>query len=764
MIKFVTYFLVLITISTSCSVRRFIPKGERIYRDASVKVKKENGVTATTRSLKTQLEAVVRPRHNKFFLGHPYKVWWWYVIGTPKREKSLKAWFRNKLGEAPIFSSRVNAPATAENMQAFLENIGYFHSTVTGDTVNKSYFTTAVYNADVFPQYKIKSITWVNDSSTLIKSLSSRQQGTLLKVGAPYRLVDIDAERDRLDVVLKNRGYYYFNPDYIMAYADSTIGNHEVNLFLNIKRTTPENAKHAYKINQIMLFPNYTLLKPPPDTSKIATRYVDGLLIRDTVHKFKDELFKRTVTYRPGSLYSSRRQNTTLNRFINLGAFKFVKNRFEPVKDTSNPYNLNVYYYLTPAKKKSVQAEVDGFTKENRYFGTQLSLNWKNRNTSRQAELLIVKGYVGTEMSPNDTISRNNNFRLGAEASINLPRFYTPLPFLHFKDTNLFVPRTRILLGYEYFIKQSFYTKNIFRLQYDFTWKQKRNKEHNFAPIALTYLQASNVSDSFYKQALIDPTILLNVYSEAIIGSYYNYTFTTPGVFAKNQYYYSLGIDLAGNILGAVTGAKHTREKSVFGVPFAQYVKLDLDARYRKVLKKKSEWANRIMIGIGYPYNNSAVLPFSKQYAIGGSNSLRGFPVRTIGPGIYLPTNEDKKFFQIIGGDYKFLANSEYRFLLSGRMNGAFFADMGNIWTKDTITFGKAGQLTKNWYKELAVDAGFGIRYDITLLIIRVDLGIPLRKPYLPDGQRWVFDKINFSSGQWRRDNLILNIAIGYPF
>ncbi|MES2431865.1 MAG: BamA/TamA family outer membrane protein [Bacteroidota bacterium] len=762
MIRIITYCLIIMILANSCSVKKYIPDGERIYRGSSIKVKKEPGVTASTRSLRNQLKASTRPRANKFLLGHPYKVWWWYVLGEPKRPKSLKAFLRNKLGEPPVFSSRVNAPVTAENMEAFLENVGYFHSTVTGDTVNRSYFTTAVYDADIFPQYKIKSVTWVSDSSELLKALTRRQRNTILKPGMPYRLVDIEAERDRLDVSLKNRGFYYFNPDYIMAYADSTIGNHQVDLYLNVKKTTPENARHAYKINQVMIFPNYTLLKPPPDTSKIATLNIDGLLLRDTVYKFKPDLFKRTIIYRPGSIYSSRNQNTTLNRLINLGTFKFVKNRFDPVKDTVDPYRLNVYYYLTPAKKKSIQAELDGFSKENRYFGTQLSINWRNRNTSKQAELLIVKGYVGTELSPNDSLKRNNNFRIGGEASINFPRFF--IPFYRIKETSAFPPRTRALIGYEYFIKQSFYAKNVFRFQYDLTWKESRSKEHTLAPISLTYLRASNVSDSFYKQALIDPTILLNVYDEAIIGSYYAYTYTTPGAFAKRQSYFNIGIDLAGNILGAVTGAKKTREKEIFGAPFAQYAKLDFDVRYKILLKNKSEWANRLVLGLGFPYKNSNILPLSKQYAIGGSNSMRGFPVRTLGPGSYEPTNEDKKFFQIIGGDYKFLFNSEYRFVLSGPLNGAFFADIGNIWTKDTITFGKAGQLKKDWFKEIAVDAGFGLRYDITLLIIRLDLGIPLRKPYLPDGERWVLDEIKFGSRKWLRDNLILNIAIGYPF
>jgi len=167
---------------------------------------------------------------------------------------------------------------------------------------------------------------------------------------------------------------------------------------------------------------------------------------------------------------------------------------------------------------------------------------------------------------------------------------------------------------------------------------------------------------------------------------------------------------------------------------------------------------------VGAPYNNSAFLPFSKQYVIGGANSMRGFPVRTLGPGSYLPTLNDIRYFQVIGGDYEFLFNSELRFAVLGKLKGALFADVGNVWTKDTITFGREGQLKADWYKELAVSSGFGLRYDATVILIRLDLGIPLRKPYLPEDQRWVFDQIALGDGDWRRDNLILNLAIGYPF
>ena len=759
----VVYGLFFLLISVGCGVGKHLPPGEKLYRGATIKVQKQKDVKASEKSLRNLLKAATRPKPNKFLLAQPYKVWWYYFIGEPKRPKGFRAFLRDKLGEPPVLSSRLNAKVTAENMNAYLDNIGYFHSTVTGDTINNGYFTKAVYTAGVFPQHTIRNIKWVNDSSALLKELDSKKKTrSLLEKGMPYRLSDIEAERDRLNLTLKTKGYYNFNPDYIMAYVDSTIGNYQVDLFLNIKNTTPEIAKHPFTINRITVFPNYTLLRPPPDTSKTGTTNIDGLLIRDTVHNFKLELFKRSITYRPGKLYSSIDQNTTLNRLINLGAFKFSKNRFEAVKDTADPYRLNVFYYLTPAKKKSLQAEIDGFSKENKYTGAQLSLNWKNRNTFRGSEQLAVKMYGSFEVSSTDSLKGNNNYRVGTEATLNFPRYL--IPFFNVKESNLYPARTQFLLGYEYFIKRSFYTKNIFRFNYEFQWRETANKQHILAPVSFTYLNAVNVTDSFYKVAAQNPALLSNVYNEAIIGAYYAYTFNTLNPLAKNQLYFKTNAEIAGTTIGLISGAKEPRSKNILGAPFAQYVKGDVDVRYTRRFRNKLQLANRLQVGIGFPYNNSAFLPFSKQYVIGGSNSIRAFAVRTLGPGSYKPTLKDQAYYQTIGGDYKLLLNSEIRIPLFGRFSGAVFVDIGNVWTKDTVLFGRAGQLKKDFLQELAVASGIGIRIDASVILLRFDFGVPFRIPYLPESQRWAIDKIALGDKTWRRNNLVFNIAIGYPF
>jgi outer membrane protein assembly factor BamA len=739
-----------------------MPAGETLYRGSTVKIEKKPDVKESKRNIRKKLKGTIVPKRNKFIFGQPYKVWW-YVIGQPKRLKGARAFLREKLGEPPVFGSRMKATSIAENMEALLENDGFFHSKVVGDTQLKGQYLLTTFDAIIEPQYTINSIDWVSDSSEIMLDLEREQQHeSLLKIGEVYSLDNVSNERARLDLKMKAKGYYYFNPNYLMAYLDSTIGNKKVDVFLNIKAETPDSAKHPYTINSITLFTDYNLLDKNSDSSKENMELYDGLIIKKN-EKFTPKLFKRVVTYRANTTYNITEQNKTLNRFINLGNFKFVKNQYSRTTDSSgNQRRLDAFYYLSPSKRKSFQGQIDGFSKENRFIGTLLSLNWRNRNTFKGSELLAVKTYGGFEVSYADSLKKNNNFRVGMEASITFPKFV--IPFINIKESSFFPPHTRMLLGYEWFRKQGFYTKNVFRTQYEFNWKETINKEHSFAPLALSYINASNVSEEYLLEGQNNPAILTNVYSEAILGSFYSYTTNTKNQQARDLWYFNASIDLSGNLAGLITGAKNTREKTIFNTPFAQYAKGDIELRYLKKISSKLLWANRMQIGYSQPYNNSNMLPFSKQYIIGGSNSIRGFRIRQLGPGSYLPSLDDQRYFFIIGGDYKFLINTELRIPIIGGLATAVFLDAGNIWTKDTFLFGKAGQLKKNSLSELAVAGGFGIRYDLKILLIRMDFGTPMRKPYFPKEERWVLDKIDFSSGAWRRQNLIFNIAIGYPF
>ena len=756
--------LLTIIIGSSCSVQKKLPAGETLYNGSKITVTKDTGnFTINTKNIRKQLDKIILPKKNKMILGWPYKVYYWYLIGEPKKEKGFKHWLRSKFGEPPVFGSSVNTKLNRDNLKGYLENEGYFRSKASGDTIVKGYKLKAEYKVTVARAYSIHAVNWKIDSSQLLNDiLSELGNKTLLIPGDIITLDKIKMERSRVDLLLKNKGYYYFNSDFIIAYIDTSLKTYKANIYMSLKPGLPEKTKYPYAINKIVVFPDYSLFKSGADTSFKNLKKTDSIFISDSSHTFKPFVFTKAITYRPGEIYSLTQQNKTLNRFINLGAFKFVKNRFEKDSNSDSINRLNVYYYLTPEKKMNIKAEIGAFAKSNSYLGGQLNITWLNRNVFHGAESFTVKTYLSYETASIDSLKNNNNYRIGTELSLVIPRFFVPF---RIKDNNIFPPRTKFSLGYEWFRRQQLYTKNLYHFQYDISWGTKVNVEHTIAPISITYVKTTAFSPEYLAQVGNDEVLRLSNLPEIIIGPFYHFLASTSNLNANNIFYFNAVIEAAGNVTGAITGAKTAYSKTLAGAYFAQYVKADFNFRYSRKFAKDLYWANRIMVGIGVPYGNSEFLPFSRQFIIGGSNSLRGFSPRSIGPGTTVTSAFQQLYYPQVGGDYKLEMNTEFRFpLIAPRLKSALFLDAGNIWTRDSILYSPTGQLTKDFAKQIAVDAGIGLRYDANILIIRFDVAFPLAKPWLPDGQRWVLSKIDLGSGSWRSDNLVFNIGIGYPF
>ncbi len=753
----------LLLVISSCSVRKHLPKGTYLYNGSTVKVNKTADNPVRTKTIRHALHEASFPTKNKMIFGYPYKVGFWYAIGNTKKQTGLKYWLRNRLGEPPALSTMVNLKANEENMEAYAENRGYFKTEVSSASKVKGYKLNALYTVLLTRPYIMDTVKWSLDSSALSKDiLSIGSRNNYVKPGQQFDMENIKAETKRTDLALKRKGYYYFSPDYIKTYLDTTIGNHKANIFFSIKTETPPLARVPQSIKSILVFPNYTLIVPPPDTSKRGLIKYDGIYIRDTVNQFKPSALVRSVTYRSGSLYNQERHNESLNRFIKMGAFKFVKSRYAPAGDSAGISLMNVYYYLTPLKKKTISAEIGGFTKSNSFTGAQVNVNWKNRNVFKGAEQLNIKTYGAIETSSNDSLKKNNNWRLGGEVSLLIPRFIVPLKL---KESIYYPPYTKFTLGYEWMRRQLLYTKNFFRFQYDLNWKKKSGDEHTLAPVSITYNNATAFSPEYLQKINLYPVLQFANKPELILESFYNFTLGNSGrLRAKNILYFNINADAAGNVAGLFKKANAPFSQKIGGAYFSQFVKLDFDLRYSRRLTPTTQLANRLAIGAGMPYGNSAYLPFSKQFIIGGSNSLRGFRPRQLGPGKARTTADQQVTYPQIGGDYKLEMQTELRFPLAGRLNGALFAEAGNIWTKNALLFGEEGKFSSRFLKELAVDAGLGVRVDITVLIIRLDVAIPFRKPWLPAGNEWVIKDIKLGSRAWQKENLIFNIGIGYPF
>ena len=762
--EYIRYFIALsLFFVFGCSNTKYLPEGELLYTGGSVTVKDSVIKKKDRKELEKQLEDLLRPKPNKQFLGLRPKLWIYNIAGQPKKEKGFRYWLRTKVGEPPVLFSKVDLDYNASVLRSFTENRGYFKTRVSADSTAKNKRATAEYTVVPKKQYIIKSVTFPDDSLAMSRIIGRSSRRSLLKVGKPYDLDIIKAERERIDARLKERGYFYFNPDYILAQVDSSKGDHEVKIKLVIKADAPPKALTAYKINKIIVYPNFAIskdsLKYKPED---IVQYKDFTII-DTANTFNPRVFDRTIYFKKGDLYNRKDHNLTLNRFVNLGTFSFVKNEFKP--SDSLPKTLDSYYYLTLLPKKFIRVEVLGKTNSASYTGTELNVNWNNRNLFKGAELLTVSVFGGADFQLSGTNNGKNIYKVGTETSLTWPRFI--VPFFHVEGSSEFVPRTKATVRYEYQNRTQLYSLNSFKASYGYMWKENVRKEHQLNIMDITYVSPNNVTEEYLADAEKDESLKKVIEKQLIFGPTYTYTFTnTMQKRKKNTFYFSGEADLAGNITGLVTGAnvKKDNQKSIFDVPFSQYAKFRVDFRHYLKLGKESQLASRLIVGAGIPYGNSNVLPTSKQFVVGGTNSIRAFRARSIGPGSYLNTETSNNYLPDQSGDLKLEFSTEYRAKLFSIVKGAAFIDAGNIWLMNKDPNKPGGEISKDFMKEIAVGAGVGLRFDVSFFILRTDLAFPLRKPYLPDGERWVIKDIDFGSGPWRKENLILNIAIGYPF
>jgi outer membrane protein insertion porin family len=746
---------------TACNNTKYLPKNESLYIGAKINVKAPELKKGQRKSIKSQLTALTRPKPNSSILGLRPKLWLWNIGGNPKKKFSIRKIIKN-LGEPPVVLSDVNLDRNNKVLQNQMENTGYFNAEVSGEISNKKRRATAIYTVVPGPLYTINNVNFQADSSDLKKTILRTKRRTLLKKDDPFDLATVKAERIRIDERLKNQGFYFHSPEHIIVDIDSTIGGHKIDMYVNTKPETPDEARRRYRIKDVVIYPTYSINGSGNDTSRKYGVMHMGYYVVDSSKFYKPKLFQQAMQFNTGDIYNRREHNATLQRLINLGIFKFVKNRFEVAGDSM----LNAYYYLTPLPKKSLRIELGGNTKSNNLTGSQITLGFTNRNAFRGGEILTVNVSAGSEVQVSGNFKGYNTFRLGAEANVAVPRFI--VPFIYVNPKGGFVPRTNFQLGYEILNRQQLYTLNSFKGGLGYTWKESLQKEHTFYPISVQYVQPVKVTDLYLDKREDDPSLQKVIDTQFILGANYSYLMnqmTRPRI-PRNGFYFNGLVDVSGNIAGLVKKSviKAGDTARIFGAPFSQYLKLETDFRYYRQLGNESVWASRVDVGVGFPYGNSEEIPFIKQFFIGGNNSLRAFRSRSVGPGTFFAIKDASGFIPDQSGDIKLEMNSELRFKIIKPVYGALFVDAGNIWLYNENKYKPGSKFSKNFLNELGVGTGLGVRVDITILVLRLDVAFPLRKPWLPEKERWVIKNVDFGNSAWRKENVIFNLAIGYPF
>lgn len=772
---------------SSCNITRNVPEGKYLLNKTTIKTKSKDIPAG-------DLEVYLRQKPNKRIVGFRFHLRV-YNSANPYKYKGLNKSLKT-IGEEPVILDTFLTKQGAKNINLYLQSKGYYQSIVKDTIIFKGKKADVIYSIDAKTPYIIGRIKHVIEDTTIYKLIHKDSLNSLVGKGKRLDMDLLQEERTRIQTFLQNSGYYFFTKDYITFTADTSIGNHRVNLLLNIKngfKFSETGDKVVlkflkYKVNKVFLYPNYDARKlfSLQNTNSIDTVIYNGInFIFPSNPGIDFKVVDQLNLIRSGDYYSDEVVKKTQNNLNSLRLFRMVNIFFSEViadttkknqiddflffADTSrkNPTPsglLNCYIQLTTHTLQSYQVEFVG-TNTSGALGAEGNLNYQHKNLFKGAEIFDVKlrGLVETVQKTSNLTNFDFKYsiELGGSIGLSTPKFLSP--FSNKEFVQKYSPRTQITTSYN-FQRRPDYTRTIASFLFGYNWKNHKYLTHTINPIELSVINITNLSDTLKKQ--IAGKFLENSYKNQIITlSSYSFTFNNQNLQKSSSYtYLRLNLESSGNILSAIY-SKYGNKSSdntyhILNTSFSQYLRSDINLTYHQVIDNNNTFVYRLFAGVGYPYGNSKALPFDKKYFAGGANSIRAWSARSLGPGSVKAVGSS--YFNQTG-DIKFEANIEYRYKIFWQLEGALFLDAGNIWAfKDENE--KAIFKPKDFYNQIAFGTGTGFRANLGFLTIRFDFGLRLYDPAIPDNnpniQRWVFMRKNrFTNQDWA-----FNFGIGYPF
>jgi outer membrane protein assembly factor BamA len=728
---------------------------------------------------------------------------------TKKESKELNKILKNKKygnflnessgGEPPVLFDSSSIDVSVKRMENYLFYHGFFYNHVSAIYKTKKKKTSVTYKINSGPQFTYRNIKLKVDDSTLYPIVNKNHKDKLLIKGEPFDIDIVKKERQRLADLVQNEGYFTFSPEFIFIDIDSTIGNHQIDVTLMVRNDQDSLNHKKYSYVEV----NYEILNF--ENKKENIKLTRKNFIYDTICDVNYRVLKTSVIPRaltksiyvkPGDYFNKDQLLKTKNALNNLGVFKFVNVEHVPISISPEESGLYTKIKCSPAKRHAFSADVELNTNAQSTLGFNLVGSYRNNNLFRTAakfQFNISSG-VDFQLIKEKRIDNSpiNIVNLNIEAKINLARIFPTFKKNNCNTYTKYKPRTFISLNYNFQKRIGLYNLQTIGTNYGYEWYNEKYR-HIFSPLSFAYVLPSKITEKF------DTTILKNnpryrqsFSQQFILGQEYTFYYNNQNLNVgryKNFFYFRGNAFFAGNIVYAFASIKQSGTEKPYklgGISFAQFARFELEPRYFFNFKRGQALSFRSFIGVGIPYGNStyrdtAIMPYVKQFSVGGPNSLRGWGFRRLGPGGY-NTHDINPSVLDQTADLKFEFNAEYRFGIYKIFKGAIFTDIGNIWLikkdpqKPLANFDK-----KRFMKELAWDVGVGVRMDLNFFVIRFDVGYQLYDPAFPEGERWTFNKINNSDYKIYKDPkskdlplnyynfsfkdfIGLNFGIGYPF
>ena len=780
--------LLLGLLGSACSVTRHIPEGE--YLLSRVEIENDRSVPRKERISKEEFSKYIRQSPNKRFLGTNIPVLI-YESANPEKQNGWNNWKR-RLGQAPVLLDKTLTERSARNLKVYMDSKGLFRSTSSFeiDTTSQRKRARVTYRVHQGDLYRIDHIGYDFRDQRMESIILADTVHTLLKAGEPFDITVLDAERERITAYLQEQGYYNFTVGNISYIADTLGAARSVGLtmVINPRLSGYDTRGEAlfepnivYRVGQVNIYPDFNPAnlnaRTEQDTIRFDTIRHRGLnIIYDKQMHLRPSVLRQAVSLTPNRPYSVESVNRTYSDLMALGFFRTAKIAFteQPerveMRDTiriedsygiqtsvqrSTEGLLDCNIYCTPTLRQSFKLELEGSTTSS-FYGLKATVGYQNRNIFRGAESFDVSFTGGYEFMKAKDAAMRRATEIGVTAGLTFPRFLLPGDRYF---TSIVQPKTKLEFSVN-FQDRPYYRRTLTSAAFGYQWSNRHSSTFTLRPIDINVVKVDRLDPDFLSQT--ENQYLVNSYkTQLIAGLSFSYGFNNQRHnLGGNATVIRFNAETSGNLLDGLNrlfGGDRSKEyHRLFGIRYSQYFRTDLSVSRKIMLGEKSAIAGRLYGGVAKAYGNSDAIPFDRLFYAGGSNSMRGWAPRTLGPG---SVPEPKSAFPTQLGDMKLEANLEVRFPIWGIVHGATFFDVGNIWYMESNPSEYSEDAVfhvKNFYKQLGFNTGLGIRFDIKFAVLRLDWGVQLHNPNRPEGDRWI-RKFDWS-------NTALNFGVGYPF
>jgi len=763
----IAYCLILCTVAASCSTTKNLPEGETLYTGIKKTViANEDKTLAGTNTLEEVNAALACPPNNALLgsssIRIPFPMGLWIYNDFVKYKKGLGKWIFNKLAAKPVLISTVNPELRTKIAANLLHDYGYFNGTVGYEVIpTKKRQAKINYTIDMQNPYLLDSVMYPGYSIKADSLIHATWNERLLRKGDNFSVVSLEAERQRLSSLFRNHGFFYFRPEFINFRADTLQAPGKVSLKVIPKPGLPPSAVRQWYLGNSSVYITGYKGNAPTDSVEYKGIKIFYSGKRPSV---RPAVIYHRFHFEKGDLYSQQKQMDTQEGLNRLGIFRFAEMQYTP-RDTASTCNvLDLTINTALDLPLEGELELNVTTKSNDLTGPGAIFSVSKHNFFRGGETFSVKlkGSYEWQTNSEDKSSALNSYELGAEAALDFPRVV--FPWVGKRVFN-YPATTTFKLYADQLNRPKFFKILAFGGNATYNFQPTQTSRHAITPLKLTFNLLQHRTTRFDSIVQDNRSLELSLANQFIPAMSYTYTYDDAPITTKrNHLWWETSVTSAGNITSAIYAAfgKSFKEKrkNLMGNPFAQFMKLTSEIRYNIKLNSKQNLAMRLMGGVLASYGNAEMnsAPYSEQFYIGGANSIRAFTARGVGPGSYHPAQENKYSYIDQTGNLKLEANIEYRFNILGDLYGATFLDAGNVWLLKEDPARPGGVITgKNFLKEVALGTGVGLRYDLTFLVLRLDMGIALHDPW-ETGKKGYYNIPRF------KDGIGIHLAIGYPF